>query len=168
MLEKGVQQNNRLMLSLTTINNEPVQPSLEEAKQDGGNDYGDDLLVYEPSEAQVYEINNMLQLQKRHPIMVMREKSRLSNSSPQDGRSSPTSRQVIRSITFFNSKQAQMDKDKEMREQRQVFKLSASVERLTSLQPIFDQSVRFLQHGTSSTANYYTLVANASNKRNHD
>ena len=90
----------------------------------------------------------------------MREKSRMSanassgkdNNSPQNSQS----RQVIRSITFFNKQKAQEDKLKEMMAQKQVFKLSASVERMSSLQPLD----RYHEHVSSglrqnSNSRYY-------------
>ena len=58
LLEQGVQQNNQLMLSLTAINGVPVSRSPQmAASQSYGNDYDDDVLVYEPSEAQIHEID---------------------------------------------------------------------------------------------------------------
>ena len=91
------------MLSLTTINGLPVNNNQDD----------DDDVVFQPTEAQIEEIDHFLMRRKRHPIMEMREKSRLSNASQGKDNSSPQnsqSRQVIRSITFFNKQKAQEDK----------------------------------------------------------
>ena len=60
----------------------------------------------------------------------------------------------MRSITFFNTEQAQKEREKEANEQRQIFKLSASVERLVTLQPGETES-DFMQ-GTSLGLRQYS------------
>lgn len=93
----GVTENDALMLSLTTVNGRPVQAQSGAALLTDSQD-----LAYQPSDAQVREINSLIGSRKRHPIIEMRQMANRALRSSSNGSSSP-SKQVIRSITFFNS-----------------------------------------------------------------
>ena len=81
--------------------------------------------MYEPTDAQLREIHEILSQRKKHPILQMREQARNSKQKQHKSSSVP-SRQVVRSITFFNTQQAELERQIELNEQRQVFKLSES------------------------------------------
>ena len=65
----------------------------------------------------------------KHPILEMREstENQYKNLTPADNRL--VEEAALREITFFNSQQAQKEKEKVNKDQRQVFKLSASTEK---------------------------------------
>lgn len=58
--------------------------------------------MYEPTESQLREIHEILGQRKKHPILQMREQARQPKQKHHKSSSVP-SRQVVRSITFFNT-----------------------------------------------------------------
>ena len=120
LLTFGITDNDSLMLSVTTINGRPVDTTkLKTATKANSQD-----LAYLPSEAQIKEINSMIDKKWRHPILEMRKKANKSKKSL-----SPLHPQVIRQITFFNREEAERERQKVLLEKKTVFALPNSARR---------------------------------------
>ena len=102
LLKLGVSQNNAQMLSLTTVNGRPVGRSALSKSYD----FERPNLQFQPTEAQLKAMDELIETRQRHPILQMRfdaairEREQASSNSPQQ------QKQVVRSITFFNAEQA--------------------------------------------------------------
>ena len=129
LLKLGVSLNNAQMLSLTTVNGRPVARS----PHSRSSDYEQPNLQFQPTEAQLRAMDEIIETRQRHPILQMRydaaikEREQASPNSPQQPRP------AVRSITFFNAEEAAKERLMEQNERRQVFKLGGSVEQATSM-----------------------------------
>lgn len=129
LLSLGVSLSNAQMLSLTTVNGRPVARS----PHSRASDYEQPNLQFQPTEAQLRAMDEIIETRQRHPILQMRYDAAIKEREQASPNSPQRPRPAVRSITFFNAEQAAKERLMEQNERRQVFQLGGSVEQATSM-----------------------------------
>ena len=105
LLGFGVQENNQIMLSLTSVNGRPVASTHSQSPVHFRDP--NDLIYSPPTEAQLKELEKLIQKRTKHPIQEMRDEVRKSEKTAKSKKykeqTSSCPKQVVRSITFFNT-----------------------------------------------------------------